>query len=272
MTFDPAAIDPRLLLADRESARIEEAGINAAQPPEQLLVDGWLLRFSSGKAKRARSVSAISSGRLDLHEKLRICRAYCERSGMPLIFRVTPFSQPAGLDRFLREQGFVAFDESRVMVCTLGSAHAAGDANPGCEFRRVDVDAFAAFVGALRDSPAEQIGAHVRRLRASPLQEASRRLAAYVNGQLVAAGQMVAEGDLAGLYDVVTAPAWRSRGFGTALTARLLAAAKECGARKAYLQVDAGNEAARRVYDRLGFVDRYAYWYRQPASSFNEHA
>jgi ribosomal protein S18 acetylase RimI-like enzyme len=272
MTFDPAAIDPRLLLPDQQSARIEEAGINAAQPPEQLLVDGWLVRFSSGKAKRSRSVSAISSGRLDLHEKLRICRVYYERADMPLIVRVTPFSQPAGLDRFLHEQGFVAFDESRVMALALGSAHAAGDAATGCEFCPVDVDAFAAIVGALRDSPPEQIGAHGRRLRASPLRDSTRRLAAYVDGRLVAAGQMVAETDLAGLYDVVTAPAWRCRGFGTALAVRLLALAKECGARTAYLQVDAGNAAARRVYDRLGFVDRYAYWYRQSASSFNEHA
>ncbi len=35
-------------------SRIEDAGINASAPPQQRWVDGWLVRCSPGKAKRAR--------------------------------------------------------------------------------------------------------------------------------------------------------------------------------------------------------------------------
>ena len=46
------------------------------------------------------------------------------------------------------------------------------------------------------------------------------------------------------------------------LCQRLLAQAREQGARSAYLQVEGDNQAARSVYQRLGFADGYAYHYR----------
>jgi ribosomal protein S18 acetylase RimI-like enzyme len=49
------------------------------------------------------------------------------------------------------------------------------------------------------------------------------------------------------------------------LSRQLLDVARRLGALTAYLQVDAGNVAARRIYTALGFEDRYAYWYRRPA-------
>jgi ribosomal protein S18 acetylase RimI-like enzyme len=42
----------------------------------------------------------------------------------------------------------------------------------------------------------------------------------------------------------------------------LLQTAASQGARIGYLQVDAANKPARKVYHRLGFIDGYAYHYR----------
>ena len=61
------AFDPLLL------SRIEDAGLNASAPPQQRLIDGWLVRFSPGKAKRARCVNAVASGRLAIRHKLALC-------------------------------------------------------------------------------------------------------------------------------------------------------------------------------------------------------
>ncbi len=266
--FDPGAIPDELrIVADAGLARIEEAGLNAAQPSEQLLVDGWLLRFSPGKARRARSVNAIGAGRLDLDVKLELCRRYYARADLPLLFRITPFVLPATLDDFLRRNGFEAFDETRVMTCPLGlAAPAAGDPASGpITAGNAEIAEFAAAVGALRGSPAAQIRAHEQRLLCSPLRGSALRRVLRVDGEPVAAGQTVIEDDVAGLYDIVTAPAWRGRGLGRAVSALLLADARAGGARIAYLQVDAGNAPARRIYSALGFVDRYAYWYRRPA-------
>jgi len=90
-------------------------------------------------------------------------------------------------------------------------------------------------------------------------------VALRADGMTIACGQFALEGDLVGLYDIVTAPSHRRRGYATRVCAYLLAAASERGARCAYLQVDAQNTAARSLYRRLGFVDGYSYHYRSPA-------
>ena len=257
--FDPAQVPLELIgVGDALAARIEEAGLNAAQPAEQLLFDGWLLRYSPGKARRARSVNAIAEGRLALREKIAYCLDWYAKEGLPCLFRITPFSRPRDLDGALAHIGFVAEDETRVMTLTL-----AGAAPPARhEVREMSVEEFAQQAGRLRGSSAQQIAAHEARLSASPLRLSSRRLALEEGGRIVAVGQSVPEGDLVGLYDIVTAADARGRGLATALTVETLRRAQSDGARTAYLQVSADNIAARRVYEQLGFVDRYAYWYR----------
>jgi ribosomal protein S18 acetylase RimI-like enzyme len=262
--FDPAQVPPELIdPGDAQAARIEEAGLNAAQPAQQLLFDGWLLRYSPGKARRARSVNAIAEGRLPLWEKIAHCAHWYAKEGLPCLFRITPFSRPRELDTALARSGFVAEDETHVMTLAL-----AGAVPPARhEVREMSVEEFAQQVGRLRGSSAQQIAAHEVRLSASPLRLKSRRLALEEEGRIAAVGQSVPEGELVGLYDIVTAADARGRGLATALTVEMLRRAQSDGARTAYLQVSADNIAARRVYGTLGFVDRYAYWYRTPAGA-----
>jgi GNAT superfamily N-acetyltransferase len=267
--FDPRAIDFKLrVVSDPRLVRVEEAGLNASQPAGQLLFDGWLLRFSPGKARRARSINAIGTGRLALDEKLAVCRRWYDRFGLPLLVRLTPFSQPARLDEHLDAAGLVAVDETRVMTCDLDRLGTSADV---FRVRAVDARTFADVVGRLRGSSPGQVEAHQRRLLDSPLHGSTVRLVALSNDDApLAGGQVVVEDELAGLYDIITAQPARGRGLGRELSRQLLRAAKALGATTAYLQVDAGNEPARRIYSELGFADRYAYWYRQPADGVDE--
>jgi ribosomal protein S18 acetylase RimI-like enzyme len=257
--FDPALLPADLAgFDDALAARVEEAGLNAAQPPEQLLFDGWLLRFSAGKARRARSVNAIAGGRLPLAARIAHCRRFYAEAGLPCLFRITPFSAPRSLDQALAGLGFEPIEPTCVMVMSLPRVESA----PPLPLRELDTESFARAAGDLRGSPVEQVTAHAARLAASPLARQSRRLAVVEGERVLAVGQTVKEGDLVGLYDIVTAEPARGRGIGTRLTAELLRRAAADGATTAYLQVAADNTAARRIYGRLGFVDRYAYWYR----------
>ena len=176
-------------------SRYEDAGLNASAPPQQRLLDGWLLRFSPGKAKRARCVNALAASVTDV-----------------------------------------------------------------VALQPVDGEHFAQAVGALRGSPLAQRDAQAVRLRNAPVNH--RGFVVQRDGETLACGQYAIESDIVGLYDVFTAARERGRGIARELCHAMLVRARGEGARSAYLQVDAGNDAARAVYHRLGFADAYAYHYR----------
>jgi GNAT superfamily N-acetyltransferase len=242
-------------------SRIEDAGLNASAPPQQRWVDGWLLRYSPGKAKRARCIQPVADGRLPLAERLALCQAVFQVAGLPMVARITPFSRPQGLDNALAALGWHRQDDTRVMVAPQCPA-VAEPLPAGLTWQPLGADAYADVVGALRGSPVVQLQAHAQRLALSPVPYQGWALCS--DGQVLACGQSAAEADLVGLYDVFTHPQARGRGLSRLLCGRLLAQAHAAGARVAYLQVDADNHAARAVYHRLGFADAYAYHYRSP--------
>ena len=246
--------------------RVEDAGINASAPREQLWIDGWLVRFSPGKAKRARCIQAVAAGRMSVEAKLERCLALYARVGLRPYVRVTPFSQPEGLDATLARRGMERIDDTRVMVATLDSHCAAiADARDAAGVRLEPCSgvAFAEWVGAQRRSSMAERTAHAERLRASPV-DYRASLLIDSSGEPVAGGQVAIEADLVGLYDVFTAESARGRGLAQTLCAQMLGIAASAGARSAYLQVEANNTVARRIYQRLGFTDAYAYHYRSP--------
>ncbi len=245
-------------------SRVEDAGLNASAPPQQLWVDGWLVRLSPGKAKRARCINAVAAGRMPVADRLRRCEAFYRAAGLPPMVRITPFSLPSGLDAQLAGLGYRRIDDTRVMVLADLAAVPPAEWPADARLTWPDPATFAEQVGSLRGSPPEQRRAHAERLAAAPLP--CTPLTVHGGGdELLACGQFTLEQELVGLYDVHTAASARGRGFATALCRRLLHEARQRGARQAYLQVDADNDAARSIYTRLGFRDAYAYHYRVAA-------
>jgi ribosomal protein S18 acetylase RimI-like enzyme len=250
--------------ADIDAARVEEAGLNSLQTQRQLFYDGWLLRLSPGKAKRARSVNAAFGSTLPLAAKIAHCeRVYAEHT-LPLLFRITPFSRPAGLDDALAARGYVAFDETLVQARHLAASPSVANTAPlpprGVAVEEVDAATFVDVIGNLRGSTAGERDAQRERLVNSPL---GKRFVVLRAGNGVAcAGQLALDGDLAGVYDVATAEHLRGKGYATLACATLLAWAGQMGARVAYMQVGADNAPAIAVYRKLGFSTLYTYHYR----------
>lgn len=240
-------------------ARIEEAGLNASAPPQQLLIDGWLVRFSPGKARRARSVNAVAPGRLPLAEKLTLCRRVFDEAGLPMLMRLTPFSQPEGLAEQLAQIGMRSFELTGVMVNPQPQALGPEPLPAGTTLAPIGHEAFAQIIGGLRGSTLAQRQAHGQRIVNSPVPFLAHVIKR--EGEVVGCGQYALEGALVGLYDVFTTPSARGQGLARLLCSHLLAEAVARGATTAYLQVDSGNHPARAVYRRLGFADAYTYHY-----------
>lgn len=246
-------------------SRVEDAGLNASAPPQQRWLDGWLVRFSPGKAKRARCVNAVAQGRLSIQEKLELCQQVFDEARLPLIFRITPMSEPQNLDSWLERNGLAIFEETRVMVSSDLRTVPPETLPTGVSLQRVGHTAFAQIVGQMRGSPLAQQQAHAQRLELSPVPFEGWVLRRSGESAVLACGQTAAEADMVGLYDVFTAADARNNGWARRLCAQLLEHARQRGARVGYLQVDATNLAARSVYRRLGFSDAYAYHYRTAA-------
>lgn len=256
------------------AAQAEQAGLNAAASPHQADVDGWLLRLSPGQAKRSRCVNALAAGTLPLADMLARCRRSFDAAGLPLILRLTPFSQPADLDAQLAAMGWTEFDPADVMVLDEPARFLVAGHLPipeGTDLVPLSPADYAALIGGLRGSSAVEIQAHAERLVQAPVPHQAFMLQRSKDQSLLACGQVAVDvslrpaadaGPMAGLFDIFTPEARRGQGQGAALCAALLALAARQGARSAYLQVGAANEAAKRLYARLGFAWAYRYAYR----------
>ena len=238
-----------------DARRLEELSLNSSAPPGQLLYDGWLVRLFPGKARRARSVNAVYPSTLPLGEKIEYCERLFRHAQLPVLFRMTPYSEPAGLDAELMHRGYLRFDETAVESAAIAPEHLR--ASP---VEVVELPDWVEAVGALRASSREHVAAHLARLEGMPL--AMRGLALRAGGEVVATGLAIVEGEWMGLFDIITHAKARREGHARRMVQGLLRHGWELGARHAYLQVQADNVAARRLYAQFGFTERYLYAYR----------
>ena len=237
---------------------IEELSLNAWPSLQQILYDGWILRFADGYTKRANSVNPIYIGTQDVFEKIQRCEQIYINKNLRPIFRLTPLTNPENLDNILADAGFEKKDVSSVQIRDLVSCETQSTSSVKIwtELSQEWLDNLV-HLGTI---PLVEWDALIGIL----LNIASEKCFAILikDNQVVACGFGVLENQYIGLFEIITARNKRRRGFGRELILNILDWGKNKGATKAYLQVVMNNEPALNLYSKLGFEEIYQYFYR----------
>ncbi len=237
---------------------LETAGFNAWPAFQQLLMAGWLIRFAEGYTKRANSANYLHPSITPLDQLVSWCEQLYAARKLPSTFRLVDRTETLPIDRFLAEQGYQAIDPSVVLQCPVAQLKLPHGTS--ATFTLCPPDSWIPIHAA-----ASRTGTSAQELHRRILAQVMlpRVLGAIVvGGQPVACGMGVIDRGLFGLFDLVTHPAQRRRGYGSQLIAGLIGWAKDQGATTCYLQVTQHNQPARALYHKLGFREAYRYWYR----------
>ncbi|MBT5058424.1 MAG: GNAT family N-acetyltransferase [Gemmatimonadetes bacterium] len=240
--------------------RLENAGLDGLPALATVEEDGWLLRRSQGYSRRANCVMPLGPCAGDLKEKIDHAEAIFSADRLDCTFKVTPASQPAGLDEELELRGYERDAETSILACDMAQSPIMPD---GVRLLDRPDDTWLETWRAL--SPrTEQSDILLQLLQAIEVPAIYAVIMPAGTDSAIGIGcaRAVISANWVGLFDLAVHADHRDRGHGQALAHARLAWAYERGARSAYLQVMAGNQVARRLQMRLGFVEAYRYWYR----------
>ncbi|MBL0374684.1 GNAT family N-acetyltransferase [Rhizobium sp. KVB221] len=239
--------------------RLEAAGFRA-WPASKVTFDGaWQLRLTPGHpSKRLNCLVPLDP--FDANNMparvLAACSAF-EAQGLKPAIRQSPLCPPE-LPAILTREGWVRRHETLVLAADLEKIELGGgmDHLPTRDIQRFseacvridDRETTAPVLAGIISSIQPTAGLFLMEGPAGP----------------TAVGICVQDNDLAGLQQLVVAPAMRRQGLGREIVTAALRWAKLRGARYGWLQVVAENHAALALYEGLGFakVYDYAYWQR----------
>jgi len=243
--------------------RVETVCFNAFPSLQQVILDGWLLRFSKGVSRRANSANPLCADRAPVESVIDPIEQLYRRQGRPTIFRVPSFL--GVIDQPLVVRGYRSEGETCVLYGAIDAVAAAADPNvelspePGAEWL--------AAMAALQQHGDAHRDIYRRIVQAIAVPAAFAGL--RIDGRLVALAYGAVSGGLLCYESVVTDPARRRQGLAWRVVAGLAAWGRDEGAGGVCLQVEAGNAPARTLYDRFGLTTElyhYHYW-RQPAAA-----
>lgn len=231
--------------------RLEERLVNVWPSVETLYMDGWMIRLANGYSSRANSASAMVIGAAMTPALLDEVERIFAAAGLPSTVRVTPVCDPA-VEALLLSRGYRVKDRSLNMLLDLGGNHARLP-DPRVTIERQPsqrwIDGVCAHQAPGKRN-ADHLGQIVRRIRVP-----AGFVSIASDGEDVGFAMCAVDRGFAEIGSVIIAEEKRGHGLGRALVDAALAFGAAEGAHHAFLQVDATNDVAIRLYSHQGFVD-----------------
>jgi N-acetylglutamate synthase len=241
--------------------RVEETCLNAWPALREVLLDGWVLRFSEGLTRRANSANPL---RPVSRVNLRACEELFRRLALPTIFRVPSLIDP-GVDERLAEAGYTGEGESCVLYAAIDDIAAARD--PDVKLLDQPTPEWFDAMAALQNHSSEQAATYRRIVGQLAIPAAFAALSDEGGTAALAYGAL--HNSCLCYESVITDRRRRRQGWGRRIVSALAAWAGDEGAFGACLEVEAHNAPARALYDAIGLKrELYRYHYRrEPANT-----
>ena len=244
----------------RSEVRALDLSAERIWPPQDCpLVHGWRCRLDRGVTRRANSVLAADWLGDSLAEAIEAVRSLYRERGLDPCFQITEAAEPDRLDAVLDDSGFLEEGTSLVMQ----AANSAPDrpvskGGHGVELvPRPEREWLEACFGGRADSGARARTEIIHRIGLPAVFAAIGPV-----GQRQAVGVGLLDGTRGWINCMQTRPESRRQGMARAILLALSVWLTQRGAECLYLQVEADNEPARRLYEAAGFARIYGYHYR----------
>lgn len=238
---------------------IEELSMNAWPALQTKLFDGWVLRFADGYTKRSNSINPLYDSCVSLKHKIDFCEKEYESKNLPVVYKLTLDSNPKNIDLELDKRGYSRIDETSMRLLQISKYN----------FDEIeDVSVMTGFCDAWIESLYKCSGMNLERdqITAKRMLDNIKGEVVCVNkivdGKIVGCGYGVIERDYIGIFYIVVDKSYRRMGFGRDIMKGILNIAQHKEIGTAYLQVVVGNTVAENLYESLGFIEEYRYWYR----------
>ncbi len=238
---------------------IEDLSLNAWPSHQMELYDGWILRFSHFYTHRTNSVEQFGTSTLTWREKIPYCEAAYRHWGTPTIFKISPLVSK-DFDYILENRNYEIQHTTNVMVVDLEKAvlDAPTDSVSVSRFIQKDwIDTLLELNGTTNAIHKAIVPTMYRAIAKDTI-----CVSIQWQGTIIGTGLGILDRDYVGVYAIHVREDFRKRGLARSLCTCILKEGIEKGAKKAYLQVVAGNDPALLLYQSLGFENFYTYWFR----------
>ncbi|MDP4089243.1 MAG: GNAT family N-acetyltransferase [Bacillota bacterium] len=237
---------------------IEELSFNAWPSIETLVYDGWILRFANGYTKRSNSVNPLYPSKEDPVKKIETCEELFHFRKLPVVFKLTSDPSAKKLDELLGQKGYITIDHTSVRVADISEV-------PSIIMKNIVIytsleEKWLQDYCRLNEIRYEHMD--ILKLLLNSIAPEKYFISLVKDGEAIACGLGVVENGYIGLFDIVVDKSHRGKGYGQQLILDLLELGRKRGARFSYLQVVARNIPAVHLYSKLGYKEKYRYWYR----------
>jgi GNAT superfamily N-acetyltransferase len=247
------------MVSESEIAELELLASHCWPAREIVRYKGWIIHWNDGVTWRANSVLPHEwDGSVELEQLVDYVIDLYREKDTPPAFKISPASQPEGLDDLLVQKGFVQKMVTHVQTAPIETV--------SCLTPRVPVDLFNVTDESLdllmHRSTRDPFAIEVRKEIIYRISGEKTIARVMMHGDIGGVGLGVVEEDWLGLFSIRTMPEFLRQGIAWSLTCALAQWGEENGVERAFLQVEDTNTTALALYDAMGFETMYTYWYR----------